>query len=109
MREGDPAAAIANAAMAGNDEICRQTLSVFVRLYGAEAGNLALKSMSRGGLYVAGGIAPKLLQLLQQGDFIAAFLDKGRMRHLLEAMPVYIVLSDRVALYGPALEAARGE
>ncbi|MDD2685190.1 MAG: glucokinase [Gallionella sp.] len=106
MRAGDAAAAIANAAMTGKDELCVKTLAMFVRLYGAEAGNLALKSMSRGGLYIAGGIAPKLLPLLQQGEFLAAFLDKGRMRHLLEAMPVRVILSDHVALYGPALRAA---
>jgi glucokinase len=61
--------------------------------------------MSRGGLYVGGGIAPKILPLLQRGSFMAAFLDKGRMRPLLEAMPVRVILNDRVALYGPALHA----
>ena len=107
MRESDAAAAISNAALGGEDDLCIETLEIFVQLYGAEAGNLALKSMSRGGLYVGGGIAPKILPLLQRETFIRAFLRKGRMRPLLEAMPVRVILNDRVALYGPALSAAR--
>ncbi len=101
------AAAISQAAIAGSDEICVQTLDCFVRLLGAEAGNLALKVMSSGGLYIGGGIAPKILPLLTSGAFLEAFLDKGRMRHLLEAMPVRVILNDRAALYGPALCAAQ--
>lgn len=107
MRAGDAGAAISRAALHGRDEICLETLTWFVRLYGAEAGNLALKIMSRGGLYLGGGIAPKILSLLQSGAFLEAFLDKGRMRPLLEAMPVKVILNDRAALYGPALRAAR--
>ncbi len=107
MRGGDAAMVVANAALSGRDEICVETLGWFVRLYGAEAGNLALKTMSRGGLYLGGGIAPKILPLLQNGSFIEAFLDKGRMRPLLEAMPVRVILSDRVALFGAALHAAQ--
>jgi len=107
MQAGDAGAAISNAAQHGRDEICVETLNWFARLYGAEAGNLALKIMSRGGLYLGGGIAPKVLPLLQSGAFLQAFLDKGRMRPLLEAMPVKVILNDRAALYGPALRAAR--
>lgn len=107
MKQGDAAAAISKAALDGSDEICIETLERFVHLYGAEAGNLALKTMSRGGLYVGGGIAPKILPLLQRGDFIEAFLAKGRMRSLLMSMPVRVILNDRAALYGPALCAAR--
>jgi glucokinase len=107
MQSIDAAAAISNAALAGRDEICIETMDCFVRLYGAEAGNLALKIMSRGGLYLGGGIAPKILPLLQNGSFLEAFLNKGRMRHLLEAMPVRVILNDRAALYGPALRAAQ--
>lgn len=108
MAQGDAAAAIANAALSGRDELCADALDWFVRLYGAEAGNLALKVMSRGGLYVGGGIAPKILPRLQQGAFLEAFFNKGRMRPLLEAMPVKVILNDRTALYGPALLASRG-
>ena len=107
MHSGDAAAAISAAALSGRDEICVETLAWFVRLYGAEAGNLALKVMSRGGLYLGGGIAPKILPLLQNGAFLDAFLNKGRMRPLLEAMPVKVILNDRAALFGAALYAAQ--
>ena len=107
MRSGDAAAAITDAALSGRDEICVETLDWFVRLYGAEAGNLALKVMSRGGLYLGGGIAPKILPLLQGATFLEAFLNKGRMRPLLEAMPVKVILNDRAALFGAALRAAQ--
>jgi glucokinase len=107
MSLGDEAAAISAAALAGRDELCVQTMQLFTRLYGAEAGNLALKIMSCGGLYLGGGIAPKILPLLQSGEFLEAFLAKGRMRHLLEAMPVTVILNDRAALYGPALYAVK--
>ena len=105
MQSGDAAAAISKAAIEGSDEICIETLDCFVRLLGAEAGNLALKVMSRAGLYIGGGIAPKILPAISSGAFLEAFLDKGRMRHLLEAMPVKVILNDRAALYGPALRA----
>jgi glucokinase len=105
MQKGDAAAVISNAA--GRDEICGEVMQLFVRLYGAEAGNLALKLMSRGGIYLGGGIAPKILPLLQSGLFMEAFLNKGRMRPLLEAMPVKVILNDSAALYGPALFVAR--
>lgn len=107
MQAGDAVAAISRAALAESDDICIETLDVFVRLYGAEAGNLALKTMSRGGFYVGGGIAPKILPLLRRDIFMQAFLSKGRMRPLLEAMPVRVILNDRAALYGPALRAAQ--
>lgn len=107
IESGDVAAAITNAALSGRDEICAETMNWFVRLYGTEAGNLALKAMSRGGLYLGGGIAPKILPLLQDGAFLGAFLNKGRMRPLLEAMPVKVILNDRAALFGAALHAAQ--
>ena len=103
MQSGDVAAAISAAALAGRDELCVQTMQLFVSLYGSEAGNLALKTMSRGGIYLGGGIAPKILPMLQSSEFLAAFLNKGRMKPLLEAMPVKVILNDRAALYGPAL------
>jgi glucokinase len=103
MAQGDAAAVISQAGMAGTDAICVETMQMFVRLYGAEAGNLALKTMSSGGLYIGGGIAPKILPLLQSGLFMQAFLQKGRMRPLLEKMPVNIILNERTALLGAAL------
>lgn len=106
MAQGDAAAAISQAGLAETDAICVETLRTFARLYGAEAGNLALKTMSRGGLYIGGGIAPKILPLLQSGLFMEGFLHKGRMRPLLEAMPVKVILNDRTALFGAALAVA---
>ncbi len=106
MRNGDPAAAISSAAQAQKDDVCEKTLELFVRLYGAEAGNLALKHMATGGLYIGGGIAPKILDWLKKDVFIDAFLAKGRMRPLLEKIPVRVILNERTALYGPAVYAA---
>jgi glucokinase len=103
MRQGAAAAVIAEAALNKHDDLCVEALDWFVRLYGAEAGNLALKVMSRGGLYLGGGIAPKILPHIQNGRFLDSFFNKGRMRPLLEAMPVKVILNDRAALYGSAL------
>ena len=108
MREGDPAAAISEAAQQGRDAICVEALNMFVHLYGVEAGNLALKLMATGGFYIAGGIAPRILQQLQSGVFMEAFLAKGRMRGLLERVPVRVVLNDEAGLQGAAFFAASG-
>src|SRR5438105_4713132 len=99
-------AAITAAAVAG-DPLCRQVVELFCKLYGAEAGNLALKTLATGGVYVAGGIAPKLLDFMKDGRFRAAFFDKGRMRPMLERMPVQIVLDTRAGVLGAATLAAR--
>jgi glucokinase len=99
---GEPAAVISNAALGGRSRLCSDALDLFVTLYGIEAGNLALKVMATGGVYVGGGIAPKILARLQGPAFIEAFAAKGRMRPLLEAMPVKVVLNDRLALLGAA-------
>lgn len=106
MKSGDPAAEISKAAESNKDGICEQSLKLFVRLYGSEAGNLALKHMATGGIYIGGGIAPKILDWMKHEDFMQAFLDKGRMRVLLEKIPVRIILNDQTALYGPAVYAA---
>jgi glucokinase len=103
----DPGAAIGNAALQGSDRLCEQTLQLFIDAYGAEAGNLALKLLPYGGLYIAGGIAPKILPLIQNSDFLLNFTQKGRMRRLLEEIPVYIILNSQVGLIGAALCAAR--
>lgn len=102
MREGDPAAAISKAALDGRSTLAAQALDLFVTVYGAEAGNLALKFKATGGVYVGGGIAPKIVQKLKEPLFMRAFVDKGRMRPLLEAMPVKVILNDRTALLGAA-------
>ena len=105
MRSGDPAAAISAAAQSGEDALSSEALELFAHLYGAEAGNLALKMMASGGVYLGGGIAPRILGQLTTGNFMSAFVAKGRMRPLLEQMPVRIILNDRTALYGPAVYA----
>jgi glucokinase len=103
----DAAAAIALAALAGRDRLSEQALQIFVEAYGAEAGNLALKLLPYGGIYVAGGIAAKILPLIKAGGFLSAFTNKGRMRPLLERIPVHIVLNPQVGLIGAALYAAQ--
>lgn len=102
MKHGDPSARISQAALEGRSELCVLALERFVRLLGAEAGNLALKTMARGGIYVAGGIPPKILPKLQSPAFLEAFCSKGRMRQLLKAMPVCVVLNEQTALRGAA-------
>lgn len=103
----DPAAVIATAAIEKRDPLSEQTMQLFVEAYGAEAGNLALKLLPYGGLYIAGGIAAKNLPLMLEGSFLHAFTHKGRMGALLENVPVHIVLNPQVGLVGAALAAAR--
>ncbi|QYX31088.1 glucokinase [Sphaerospermopsis torques-reginae] len=103
----DPGAAIGSAALEKSDRLSEQTIQMFVEAYGAEAGNLALKLLPYGGLYIAGGIAPKILPLMQNGSFMLNFTQKGRMRSLLEEIPVHIILNQQVGLIGAALSASR--
>lgn len=100
------AAAISRAALKGECAACRRAVDLFVRVYGAEAGNLALKLKATRSVFVGGGIAPKLLPVLREGAFLAAFLDKGRMRSLLAPVPVRVLLNEDAALLGAALCAA---
>ena len=104
----DTAAVISRFALSGEDKLAVETLDLFVRLYGAQAGNLALTGMATGGVYVAGGVAPRIIDKLKDGAFIAAFIDKEeRMQDLLKAMPVRVVVNAHVGLLGSALAAAR--
>ena len=103
----DLAAAISKAALEEKDYLCEQTMKLFVEAYGAEAGNLALKLLPYGGLYVAGGIAAKNLPLIEQGNFMKAFSAKGRVSSSLNQIPVHIVLNSKVGLIGAALCAAQ--
>jgi glucokinase len=103
----DPAAAIAKAALEKRDRLSEQTLQMFVDAYGAEAGNLALKLLPYGGLYVAGGIAAKILPLIKEGQFLRAFGQKGRVSSLLERVPVHVILNPQVGLIGAAIGASR--
>jgi glucokinase len=99
-------AALIAAADARECPLCAQTMELFVRLYAREAGNHALKIMATGGVYLAGGIAPKILPYLRTPSFLAAFFDKGRMQPLMRDMPVQVILNDSAALYGAALATA---
>src|SRR5207245_3003594 len=104
----EPAAApsAVTEAARGGDPVCRRAVETFCSLYGAEAGNLALKALSTGGVYVAGGIAPRMVGELQDGRFRAALLAKGRMRAVLEPMPAHIVLDPDTTVLGAAVLAA---
>ena len=102
MESEDPNAVIGELAQAGSSEICAKTLDLVVSAYGAEAGNLALKVLAIGGVYLGGGIAPKILKKLQDGVFMKAFTDKGRLSDLLVHTPVRIILESRAALIGAA-------
>lgn len=107
MAQGDAAAEISAAALAGSDHLAQAALDLFTRLYGAQAGNLALTVLATGGVYVAGGIAAKIIDKLRDGAFLKAFLAKGRMATLLAEMPVRVVMNHRVGLLGAALAASR--
>lgn len=102
----DPAAVISTAALAKEAEICCTALDLFVSIYGAEAGNMALRFKSVRGLYVGGGIAPKILDKLKDGTFMRSFIDKGRYTELLAAMPVQVVLNPQAGLRGAGYYAA---
>lgn len=106
MRSGDQSAAITRSALAGECPLCDQTLDLFVSLYGAEAGNVALRTLATGGIYLGGGIAPKIIERLKGPGFMLAFTSKGRLSPLLEDIPVRVILNDRTALLGAARCAA---
>ncbi len=98
----DANAVITEMGLAAKSELCEKTLDMFVSVYGAEAGNLALKILSVGGIYIGGGIAPRILEKLKDGTFLQAFRDKGRLSQLLINMPVRVILESRAALLGAA-------
>jgi glucokinase len=102
MQEGDRNAVISQAGLAGEDVLCQQALNMFVRIYGVEAGNLALQVLPKGGVYVAGGIAPKILPALQTGEFMQGFKYKGRLSHAIDHVPVRVVQDPEAPLLGAA-------
>jgi glucokinase len=108
---GDASPAVTAAALAGKDPVAARALEHFVSIYGGEAGNLALKVLATGGVFVGGGIAPRILPKLLDGTFFGAFCDKGRFAPLLAKIPIRVVTNDRCALLGAAragAEAAYG-
>jgi glucokinase len=96
----DPAEVIGRRGSSGEDPACDRALSIFISLYGSEAGNLALKVLPLAGLYIVGGIAPKLLDRIRRGEFMHSMLNKGRMSDVLAKIPVAVVISPDVTLFG---------
>lgn len=102
MKGKDPSAAIGEFGLQNKDSACIHTIDWFLSLLGAEAGNLALKFLSLGGLFLGGGIAPRFATHFAKSDFLRSFADKGRFKSLLESIPIYIVMNDNTALLGAA-------
>ncbi len=106
LKNSDPAAAISRAALDGTQPLAEKALDVWISVFGAEASNLALKTMATGGLFLAGGISPKILAKLSGPLFMNSFVNKGRLRPLLESIPVQVVTNDKAGLLGAARCAA---
>ena len=106
LTQGDPAAVISKAALDGTQVLAQKALELWVSVYGAEAANLALKVMATGGLFLAGGISPKILSKLTGPLFMRAFLAKGRLQSLMEVIPVQVVTNEKAGLLGAARCAA---
>ena len=105
-KTGDRGRSMTDAALSGKCAICVESVDLLVRFYGAKAGNLALTLMATGGVYMGGGIAPRLFTKLQSPLFLKAFLEKGRMQKVLERIPVKVILNDKTALLGAGHYAA---
>jgi glucokinase len=105
MRKEDPAAVISKTAELRKSRLCGKALDMFASIYGAAAGNLALQVMAVGGVYVGGGIAPKIIWKLKEGAFMEAFKDKGRLSEVAAHIPVKVVMNDKAALLGAAYRA----
>jgi len=102
LRELDPVRIIAEAALLKKDPICETALDIFVSILGAVAGNMALTGFTTGGVFLGGGIPPKILPALKEGQFLTAYKEKGRFKKIVEKIPVQVILNDRAALLGAA-------
>ena len=102
LKNEDPSAVISEIAMTKKDECCEKALELFVSIYGAAAGNLALIALATSGVYIGGGIAPKILNKIKEGTFMQAFTNKGRLSVMVSQMPVKIILNDKIPLLGCA-------
>jgi glucokinase len=107
MEHEDPASVISRHGLAGTDELSDRALELFCEIFGAQAGNLALTVVATGGVYLAGGIAPRIAQRLGAGSFLRAFRDKGRLSDLLSRVPVHVIMNPSVGLLGAAAVAGR--
>jgi glucokinase len=108
MGLGDPAAVVSRNGLAGKSPLCVRALDLFVAVYGAAAGNLALTMMATGGVYLGGGIAPRIVTKLKEPGFMDAFRAKGRLSPLLADVPVRVIMNPKTALLGAARHAALG-
>jgi len=102
LEERDPARVISETAMKGRSRLCAASLNMFTSIFGAVCGNVALTGMTTGGVYLGGGIPPRILPVLKQGPFMKAFTDKGRFNNFMKKIPVRVILNDRAALLGAA-------
>jgi glucokinase len=107
MTREDRGAVIGRNAVGGSDALCVRAVELFGAIYGAEAGNLALKVLASGGVYLMGGIAAKIFPCLEQGSFVEGYLSKGRLRRVVERYPVRVVVNPRFGLLGAAVRAAQ--
>jgi len=106
LEKNDPAEMIAESALHKMSRLCMESLNLFASIYGAAAGNLALQAMASGGVYIGGGIAPRIIWKLKDGTFMKAFKNKGRLSPIVERIPVKVIMNDRAALIGAASHAA---
>ncbi len=102
LKTNDPPAVISESGLENQTEICSEALNIFTDIYGAEAGNLALKLMATGGIYIGGGIAPKMIKKLSEARFLESFIDKGRLRSVLLSIQIKVIMNDKTALLGAA-------
>ena len=102
FKNEDPSAVISEIGMAKKEECCEKALDLFISIYGAEAGNLALTALATSGVYIGGGIAPKILGKIKEGAFMQAFTHKGRLSVMVSHMPVKVILNDKIPLFGCA-------
>jgi glucokinase len=107
IRDGDAAATISSAGLTGRDPVSAEALDLMVSIYGAEAGNVALRLLATGGIYIGGGITPHILPKLRQRSFLDSLTAKGRLRTMLEQIPVHVILNERAGLLGAARIARR--
>ena len=105
MKGEDPAGVISEVARLGKNRLCVKALDLFASIYGAAAGNLGLQVMAVGGVYIGGGIAPKIIWKLKEGTFMKAFKEKGRLSRIVAQIPVRVILNERTALLGAASRA----
>jgi glucokinase len=105
--DSDPAAIITEYALEHADPLANQALDLFISIYGAQAGNLALTTRAHGGLYICGGIAPRIIDRIRAGGFMDAFVNKAPMTSLMESIPVRVIMNTQVGLLGAAMFAAR--